>query len=288
MIDERTEEAASLYALDLLDGAEKSDFESRLRRDPSLRALVEELRVSSTALALLAPEAAPPDALRDRIMNSLPAADRPDLSSSSLQPSASTVPFPFALWTGWATAACFALATAFLASLYVGTSRDLATARDLESVARIDAESARQLLEAERLLAQAQIADLRNARVQIANLERQADVARLKISSLASLLSDSPHAQAVAVWNSEAQEGVLSVSNLPALPADRDYQLWVIDPQYPIPVDGGVFTVEPASGDAHLHFKPKEPIKDVSKFAVSLERKGGVAKAEGPMVLISP
>ncbi len=287
MIDERTEEAASLYALDLLDGAEKADFESQLRRDPSLRALVEELRVSSTALALLAPEAAPPEALRNRIMESLPAADRPDLSSSR-PPSASAIPFPFALWTGWAAAACFALATAYLASLYVGASRDLATARDLESVARVDAESARQLLEAERLLASAQVSDLRKARAEIATLERQADVARLKISSLASLLSDSPHAQAVAVWNPEAQEGVLSVSNLPALPADRDYQLWVIDPQYPIPVDGGVFTVEPASGDAHLHFKPKEPIKDVSKFAVSLERKGGVAKAEGPMVLISP
>ena len=102
------------------------------------------------------------------------------------------------------------------------------------------------------------------------------------------MLPDSPEAQAIAVWNPEAQEGLLTVANLPALPSDRDYQLWVIDPQYPIPVDGGVFTVEPASGDAHLHFKPKEPIKQIAKFAVSLERKGGVPKAEGPMVLISP
>ena len=109
-----------------------------------------------------------------------------------------------------------------------------------------------------------------------------------RMASLASLLADSPEAQAIAVWNPAAQEGMLAVSNLPALPSDRDYQLWVIDPQYPIPVDGGVFTVEPASGEAHLHFKPKEPIKQIAKFAVSLERKGGVPKAEGPMVLISP
>jgi len=113
-------------------------------------------------------------------------------------------------------------------------------------------------------------------------------LARLKISSLASLLSDSPEAQAIAVWNPLAQEGVLTVANLPVLPGDRDYQLWVIDPQYPIPVDGGVFTVEPTKGEARLQFKPKEPIAQIAKFAVSLERKGGVPKAEGPMVLISP
>ena len=77
-----------------------------------------------------------------------------------------------------------------------------------------------------------------------------------------------------------------AIEHLPPLAPDQDYQLWLIDPQYPIPVDGGVFTVDPATGEARVTFKADKPVKSVAKFAVSLERKGGVAKAEGPMVLL--
>jgi anti-sigma-K factor RskA len=31
------------------------------------------------------------------------------------------------------------------------------------------------------------------------------------------------------------------VENIGLLPADKDYQLWVIDPKYPTPVSAGVF-----------------------------------------------
>lgn len=119
-------------------------------------------------------------------------------------------------------------------------------------------------------------------------LAAQGTLADYKIATLASLLGNSPQALAVAVWNPANQEGVLTVQKLPALAADKDYQLWVVDPQYPIPVDGGVFRVDPATGEARLNFRPNLPVKTVAKFAVSLERKGGVPKAEGPMVLIGP
>ena len=81
---------------------------------------------------------------------------------------------------------------------------------------------------------------------------------------------------------------MLRVEKLPALAPDKDYQLWLIDPQYPIPVDGGVFTVDPASGAASYAFKAGKPVRAITKFAVSLERKGGVPRAEGPMVLFGP
>jgi anti-sigma-K factor RskA len=119
-------------------------------------------------------------------------------------------------------------------------------------------------------------------------LAAQGSLADYKIATLASLLGNSPQALAVAVWNPANQEGVLTVQKLPALAADKDYQLWVVDPQYSIPVDGGVFRVDPATGEARLNFRPNLPVKTVAKFAVSLERKGGVPKAEGPMVLIGP
>ena len=101
------------------------------------------------------------------------------------------------------------------------------------------------------------------------------------------MLGNSPAALAVAVWDPTREEGVLAVSRLPALAAAKDYQLWVIDPQYPSPVSGGVFSVDPVSGEAHVVFRADRPVKSIAKFAVSLERKGGVPKPEGPIVLLS-
>lgn len=132
--------------------------------------------------------------------------------------------------------------------------------------------------------------DLTAARTEFAAIleksHRDHDLAQFKIATLASLLHNSPKALAVAVWNPTTQQGILSVEQLPALAADEDYQLWLVDPQYPIPVDGGVFTVDPKTGVARLDFKPGKPVAQVAKFAISRERKGGVVKAEGPIVLL--
>ncbi len=119
-------------------------------------------------------------------------------------------------------------------------------------------------------------------------LAAQGTLADYKISTLASLLNNSPQALAVAVWNPANQEGVLTVQKLPALAADKDYQLWIVDPQYPIPVNGGVFRVDPVTGENRVIFHADQPVKSIAKFAVSLERKGGVPKAEGQMVLLTP
>ena len=67
MIDERHEELASLYAFDLLEGAELAQFEAALARDPELQALVRELRQTSTTLAYTAPSQVPPPALKQRL-----------------------------------------------------------------------------------------------------------------------------------------------------------------------------------------------------------------------------
>ncbi len=78
-----------------------------------------------------------------------------------------------------------------------------------------------------------------------------------------------------------------AIAELPALASEKDYQLWVIDKQYPSPVNAGVFVVDPVTGEAHIVFKADKHVDSIAKFAVSLERKGGVAKAEGPIVLLS-
>lgn len=281
MNDERREESAALYALDLLEGPERSAFEAELQQHPALRQLVDELRESSHQLAFAAPPAEPSPFLRERLLASVAAAPR-QMARPAGRTGARSASF------AWAAAAAFAVLAGYLGWHTQRLQGELdqqraavasagAEAEQRFSSARAEVDVWRERLERERAEATAVIAELR----------RQTDVAELKVASLASLLGNSPAAEAIAVWNPLTQEGMLTVVNLPALEANKDYQLWLIDPQYPIPVDGGVFRVDPATGEARVTFKPDRPVKVVEKFAVSLERAGGVPKAEGPMVLLS-
>lgn len=329
MTDDRQQELAALYAFDLLEGAEKTAFEAELAADASLRALVAQLRETATTLAHVAPAATPSPALKDRILQKVSATPPP---ASDVRPPAPVLRPPssvFRSFLPWAIAACLALVSAGVGQLYLSSRAQSALLQDQAALAELELRGARQLLEAERLLAQRQLSD---ATEQLANRERQlatlsgrldaltgasaetarafaalrtqladanteigelreklqaqGDLAQFKIATLASLAGNSPEALAVAVWNPTTQEGLLRVDKLPALATDQDYQLWVIDPAYPIPVDGGVFTVDPETGHAQIAFRPNKRVTNATKFAVSLERKGGVPKAEGPILLL--
>jgi anti-sigma-K factor RskA len=273
--DEHLEELAALHAFDLLEGDERAAFERQLVGDSDLQRQVNELREAGMRLGLTAAAPPPPAHLRARVL------------ASAGSPPARVVAFPTATWWGWSIAAVLALSTLVFSSLFLQTKSVLALEREQTDLLRLTQQQLAQNLEAEQLLSAAQIAALQNAEARVAQLALEADVAQLKITSLASLLGDSPEAQAIAVWHPAQQRGVLTVDKMPALAEDRDYQLWVIDPAYETPVDGGVFRVDPATGRARVDFTPDRPVAEVTTFAVSLERKGGVPVAEGPMVLLS-
>lgn len=338
MIDERQQELAALHALDLLEGAERAAFEAELRQNAELQKLVRELRESSAAYALTAPQVAPAPELKARILAKLDATR----ASATEQPAKIFFLRPSVL-VPWAIAAGFAVGCGWLGQLYLQHRAERALLRDQLELAAIETRSSRQQLEAERILASRQVADasqqvaqltqvvtqssakiadagralsetnreLENARAELlarqnrlaevseklaaANtqvsalrdrLQAEGDLAQFKIATLASLAGNSPQALAVAVWNPTTQRGVLRVEKLPALASDKDYQLWLIDPAYPAPVDGGVFTVDPATGHAQVNFKPTQRVNNAAKFAVSLERKGGVPKPEGAILLL--
>lgn len=119
----------------------------------------------------------------------------------------------------------------------------------------------------------------------VAKLEHRDLLAQTQIAILSSQLASAPKAQAVVLWDVQKQEGVLKVIGTPVTSKDRDYQLWIVDPRYQQPVDAGVFAVEP-DGTTKITFRPKSRVDSVKAFAVTLERKGGVPKAEGPTVLV--
>jgi len=274
VITERHEELAALQAFGLLEGSERADFEEALRRDQDLQKLARDLAATSATLALAAPAMTPPADLKDRILQSA-AATSPRPAAAPAQ----VVPFPLFRLLPWAAAAGFAFVAGWLAILNTGLRREaegLRTERDLADTAYRMAQN--QLAERS-LLAERMITDLGQ------RLQRQQDLTRLKVTALAALVPDRQDVEAIAVWDPELEQGLLTVEKLPPLADTQDYQIWVIDPAYPIPVDGGVFRPS-AEGDAVLTFKGDKPVRTVNAFAISVEKKGGVPKAEGPIVLL--
>ncbi|MFN0158121.1 MAG: anti-sigma factor domain-containing protein [Bacteroidota bacterium] len=86
------------------------------------------------------------------------------------------------------------------------------------------------------------------------------------------------------IWDPERKRAILQVSNLPAIPSDKDYQLWVVKGKQPI--SAGVFVVHDAESN---YFKIEnlavtDP-KEIAAFAVTLEPKGGVPQPTGAMYM---
>lgn len=87
------------------------------------------------------------------------------------------------------------------------------------------------------------------------------------------------------IWDPERGTAVLQVSNLPAPPSDKDYQLWVIKDKKPI--SAGVFAVR----DTMPSFFKIENLavtdpRQIAAFAVTLEPKGGVPAPTGDMYIV--
>lgn len=279
MTSERHEELAALHSLGLLEGAEKVAFEAELAADPGLRDLVRTFRSTSAALALAAPTVEPPARLRDRVLATAASTTVRPAPGARRNNGGKVVTGVFSRVTPWAVAAGLAIVATWLAaySLSLRSANDnLRTERELIELAL--KMSSNQLTE-QTLLAENMINELGR------KLQRHEDLTRLKVTALAALAGDTKEAQAIAVWDPDLQSGLMTIDKLPAIAETQDYQIWVVDPAYPNPVDGGVFRPD-ASGKARLTFKGDKPVKAVSAFAISIEKKGGVPKAEGPIVLL--
>lgn len=244
MIDEQMQEQASLYALGVLDARETQTFEAAVRADPELSALVRELRAVAQALAGTVPALEPPASVKARLLVQIDNRGRSSTRS----------------WIPWAVAAALAVVT--FGSLWQSTS--------LRSTVSVQARRIEELgmsLE----VAQSESGHLRQT---VAKLRESNRVAAVRIALLSSLVAADPKAVAVSVWDNERQDGVFIVKNLKPAPTDKDYQLWIIDPKYPSPVDAGVFQVD-AKGNVRQEFHPRSPIELASQFAVTIEKKGG-------------
>lgn len=88
------------------------------------------------------------------------------------------------------------------------------------------------------------------------------------------------------IWDPDKKSAILQISNLPPVPQDKDYQLWVIKDK--VPISAGVFTVNDPIKESL--FKIEQLVetdkKSINAFAITLEPKGGVPQPTGAMYLM--
>ena len=204
------------------------------------------------------PQVDPPPELRARIMHAV---------AGPSSEARSVAPRRLPSWL--ATAASLALAAAL--TLYAAQLRSrIATLEGelRETRARADA-TQQQMVDAQRTAAGAQTA--------VAVLTAP-DVARVELAGQPA----APEASARAFW-SRSRGMVFTASNLPALPAGRTYQLWVVTAQAPI--SAGFLAPDPRGGVSETFNTPPDIPQPVA-MAVTIEPAGGVPAPTGERYLV--
>ncbi|MGA7377776.1 MAG: anti-sigma factor [Candidatus Sulfotelmatobacter sp.] len=249
---EQYAEDLALYALDALSKGERAELEQHLVGCASCRLELEQLRADTALLAMSAAGPRPPQRARQRLLE---AVAREPRSSAVVQSS------PRSSWWGWLGWAATAAVIVFALSLW---REDISLRAMLASARSSDAESTRQLNE------------LRKIAAPILEPETQ------RVTLVA--VKTSPQPQGKAFYLRSRNSLVFLASNMPALPPERAYELWLI-PTSGNPIPAGLFKPD-AHGNASVVNPPLPPGTEAKAFAITVENQAGSEKPTTPILMM--
>lgn len=291
--DEQMQERAALHVLGLLAPEETGEFEREMWSRPGLRDLVQEMRIGLEMVARTESKREAPRGLREMLMEQVSTrpASNPPIAFPAYVPQAVAAPRPTNIvWLPWAAAAAFALLGAmfFFQRNAARAETQIAAAKANDATQQLT-QAALQTAGLNRRVAdlEAETVKLRSETSRLAQAQA-ASWSKLRVASLRTTPSANPAstAGALVLWDAEQGSGMLNIRNLPPAPAGKDYQLWVVDPSQPRPLNGGVFKTNP-DGTAQIYFRPTSDTKvRADKFAISLEPEGGRPVAEGLIFMV--
>jgi len=257
-------EQAALYVIGSLPLAERTAFETHLSGCSECASEVRSLLPVRDALAMAVPQLEPPLGLRDRVLASMGGTS--PLSSRS---NVVVLP-PRRARLDWLVAAV-SLAALLGLGVYTARLRDRVSSLSEELRAAI---------------ARADASDLAVADARRTAADAQASVAVLSAPDMARVdlagQPPAPRASARAYW-SRSRGLVFTASDLPALPAGRTYQLWIVPAGAPISV--GLLRPD-AVGRATARFDTAADIPQPVAMALTIEPDGGVPAPTGDKYLV--
>jgi len=258
---ETLRELSGLYVLGALTPPELLEFDAHLSVCEACRTEVAALRPVAAGLARAVPQIEPPAQLRERVVRT---ATGHAIASS--ETNASAAPRPVARALPWLAAAASLAAAAALSTYSIQLRGRVA-----------DLETRLQQALTQASLAERQVADARRTALDV-----QSQVAVLAAPDLVRIdltgQPNAPAARARALW-SRSRGMVFTASNLPALPAGRVYQLWVLTAAGP-PISVGLVQPDQA-GALTAVFQTPADIPPPTQVAVSDEPAGGVPSPTG-------
>lgn len=275
MTHEILTELLPLYALGALETDDRKLVDSHLATGCTVCSQdLLEFEATVSHLAWLAPPAAPPKDLRDRLLGSLeprkpstateagpiPFRPRPP-TPKPLEPQPRVRSGPLAAVAALATAA--AIAVVFLAWALLSASRQLDTAvRQLASAESNSKQLERELKNRDELLAL-----IRDPEVRLTRLSEGEEQPKPGIDVL---------------WHPEHLRGYLYARNLPKVEPNKAYELWLIADNTPIPA--AVFNTD-ENGNAVIEIKKLPTSGKPQKFAVTVEPSSGSQQPTSPIIL---
>jgi anti-sigma-K factor RskA len=274
-------ELASLHALGVLSDAERSELAQAMAGDAELAAEVRQLEDTAGALGGVVVQVDPPARLRARVLAA--AGIEEDAA-----PGPGVVPIPGARGTerppagavvrerssavpGWlAAAAALVLASGLgLWALQLRTALEATNAR----VERAEAEVVRIQRTLDVSQQQTKTLEARNEVLFAPDMQR-VDLAGQPVAP----------ASTARAFVSRHSGLAFAANQLPALPADKVYQVWVI-PQGQAPVSAGLLAPD-ASGHASLFYPMPADMPPAAVIAVTVEPAGGVPQPTGDKALV--
>jgi anti-sigma-K factor RskA len=249
---ERYAEDLALYALDALRGEDRARVDEHLAACAACRRELEQLRGDTALLALSTTGPRPPQRARQRLLDAVAGEPRvPRIVETSARRSWWGV-------LGWAAAAAVVI---FAASLW---RENLALK---ETLASTNSQAAKSLREMEEL-----------RRIAAPILEPEAQRVTLVGAK------DPPQPQGKVFYLRNRGSLVLLANNLPPLPPQKAYELWLI-PKSGAPIPAGVFKPD-AHGSASVVNPPLAAGAEAKAFAITVENEAGSATPTMPIVMM--
>ncbi len=253
---EQFAEDLALYAVDALEGQERSNLEQHLATCAACRRELEQLRGDGALLALSTLGPKPPVRARKRLLDAVAS------EASTVSPVRLREPEGHRRswwgWLGWAATAAVILFAASLGKENYELKSDLRMASSILSQRTADLEQARSLASA------------------LTNPEGQ------HFTLVA--LKTPPQPQGKAIYVRNRSSLIFLANNMPSLPSRKTYELWLM-PVNGAPVPAGLFKPD-AHGSATVINPPLPPGLEARAFAITVENEAGATTPTMPLVMM--
>jgi len=277
--NEKFEELCAGYVLHALDEEEREEFEAMLAEaSDEQRTLYQQMWSAANQLAFTIEQHEPADSLKEQLMAEIRSEESAD---EDQEPSVTSIDDQEGEsdsmtdekddgfnWSAFAVAASFALLVVSLSLIFYSFNLN-------SEISKKDSVIAQQETQITELKS-----ELQQKEEMLAILEaREVDLVMM------SGMEVNPDGYGKVIWDSEKQQALLQVSNLPAVPKDKDYQLWLIKNNKPI--SAGVFAVND-QGDNFFKIEKMAQADEqaANAFAITMEPKGGMPQPTGDMYLM--